>query len=148
LRGPTTRHMKLRMVMALVKFFPVGEWGWFSKGSEREKVRLNRTWKIIGRRYKDRYPSYFSSEPSIGEFFRKGWEVLGPSRDDPGEVIWQTSTFESDSEMPNDMRQGLALVLKGWARAAFKDDSIKVSCSELHGSDTNYKNVYRCYLQQ
>ena len=82
MRGPTTRHMKLRMVMALVKFFPVGEWGWFSKGSEREKVRLNRTWKIIGRRY---------SEPSIGEFFRKGWEVLGPSRDDPGEVIWQTT---------------------------------------------------------
>ena len=70
---------------------------WSSDEHKKRLSEVNEQWKNIGRMAKNKYPSYFSSEPSIDEFFRKGWAKTPFVATRPEEELWRTSTFESDS---------------------------------------------------
>ena len=124
---------------------------WSSDEHKKRLSEVNEQWKNIGRMAKNTYPSYFSSEPSIDEFFRKGWAKTPFVATRPEEELWRTSTFESDSAMPDNMFFSINLALKRWVHDRFKNDSIEVIPEMSHGDDvtgnTLGKFVYRYYLR-
>ena len=63
---------------------------------ESFRTELNKKWIEIGKKYKDKFPSYFSSASSIEQLFLGGWKKDTMSY--KGVVLWRTNlyvTYES-----------------------------------------------------